>query len=188
MPLAAGLRAILDPDVVVQATEADSVELRDRRSGMKVRIFGLPARFTVVHVEGIGHMGKLRDRGSEHDGHLRRICDYLLVVESGDDTRVVFVELKETWSNGEKPRDQLRRSLPLLKYIRSVCEVEYGETQDARRISIHYSIVFEKSSRKFNMQSVSADPAQRTREEEYKGITIRTFVGTSVPLATLTGE
>ena len=126
------LVSVLKPEVLLTHRN-DGVELLDKQSGMRVRLFGLPARFTAVHVEGIGHVGKLKDRGQEHNGHLRRVCDYVLVAESDDSTRVVFVELKGTWSTGEKPRDQLRRSLPLLNYLRSVCEVEYEEMLDEGR-------------------------------------------------------
>ncbi len=139
------LVSVLKPEVLLTHRN-DGVELLDKQSGMRVRLFGLPARFTAVHVEGIGHVGKLKDRGQEHNGHLRRVCDYVLVAESDDSTRVVFVELKGTWSTGEKPRDQLRRSLPLLNYLRSVCEVEYEEMLDEGRLSMHYAIVFEKGA------------------------------------------
>lgn len=181
------LVGVLKPEVLLTHRN-DGVELLDKQSGMKVKLFGLPARFTAVHVEGIGHVGKLKDRGQEHNGHLRRVCDFVLLAESGDSTRVVFVELKETWSTGEKPRDQLRRSLPLLNYLRSVCEVEYEEMLDEDRLSMHYSIVFEKSTGTFDKTPVRVDPAERVREEGYKDIRIRTFVGTSVPLSALIGE
>lgn len=180
------LVGVLKPEVLLSHRN-DGVELLDKRSGTRVRLLGLPARFTAVHIEGIGHVGKLNDRGQEHRGHLRRICDYLLVAESDDSTRVIFVELKETWSTGEKPRDQLRRSLPLLKYLRSVCEVEYDEMLDEGRLSMHYAIVFAKSIETLNKAPVRVDPAERVREEVYKDIRIRTFVGTSVSLATLMG-
>ena len=63
-----------------------------------MRIIGSPARFTAVYVEKVGHLGKLRARGLKHGGRLRKICDYLLVIESGDGAQAVFVELKKTWS------------------------------------------------------------------------------------------
>ena len=67
-------------------------------------------------------------------------------------------------------------------------EIESGSTLDERRLSVHYSILFEQTSPKLAKQSVSVKPTARMLREEYKGITIRTFVGTPVPLATLIGE
>ena len=189
MGLAAELESVLKRDVLVPAGDG-GVELRDRQSGMKVRIVAPPglARLAAIHVERIGHSGKLRDRGSERAGRLRRICDYLLIVESGGSTRFVFVELKETWSEEEKPRDQLRRSLPLLEYLRSVCEMEYERRPGEHEITMHYWIIIKKRTRNLDRQPVNVDPVRMQRGEEYKGITIRTFFGTSVPLTTLTDQ
>lgn len=189
MGLAAELEGVLKRDVMVPVKDG-GIELRDRQSGMKVRIVIPPglARLAAINVERVGHFGKLRDRGSERAGHLRRICDYLLIVESGDSTPVVFVELKETWSEEEKPRDQLRRSLPLLEYLRSVCEIEYERRPGEYGIQLHYWIIFEKHTRTLNRQPVHVDPARMPRVEEYNGITIRTVVGKSFPLTTLTGQ
>ena len=69
-----------------------------------------------------------------------------------------------------------------------MCDIEYESTLDERGISVQYWIVFERRNRNLNKQSVRVDPTRRDqKEEEYRNITIRTFVGTSVPLATLTG-
>lgn len=187
MGFAAELAGVLKQDVLLPR-ENGGVELKDKRSGMKVRVIGLPARCSAVRLERVGHLGKLKDRGAEHEGHLRRICDYLLVVEAGDDIHVVLIELKETWNDDEKPKDQLRRSIPLLDYLRSVCRVEYDWTQDQYRTSVHYSIVCEKISMRLDKRSVRADPTRPVSEEEYKGITIRTFVETSVPFSSMTAE
>ena len=59
---------------------------------------------------------------------------------------------------------------------------------DENQLSMHYAIVFEKSTRTFDKTPVRVDPAERVREEGYKDIRIKTFVGTSVPLSALIGE
>lgn len=110
------------------------------------------------------------------------------MAESGDRTHAVFVELKKTQTEEEKPREQLRRSLPLLEYLRSLWEIESEIPLGEHGLSIHYSILFERASPRLAKQTVRADPTLPVSEEEYKGLTVRTFVGTSVPLATLTGE
>lgn len=186
MGLARELAGVLKPAVLL-SSESDEVELEDGQSGMKVRLLGLPARFIVVHLETVGHSGHLRDRGAEHRGHLRRACDYLLVVESDDDVHLILIELKETLRD-DKPKDQLRRSIPLRDYLRSVCRVEYEQAQDAYQTSVHYCIVCEKISKKLDKRRVRAAPEQVVRAENYKDITVRTFVGTSVPLGVLMGQ
>ena len=186
MGLATQLAGILKPEVLLSAGN-DGVQLNDGQSRMKVTVFGLPAQFTVVKLDKVGHLGKINSRGVDHRGHLRRACDYLLVVESGDDVHLVLIELKETLSD-EKPKDQLRRSIPLRDYLGSVCRIEYEQAQDPYRTSVHYCIVCEKISEKLDKRRVRAAPEQVIREENYKDITIRIFVGTSVPLAVLTGN
>ena len=184
MPLADGLRNILKPEVVVRATDHDGIELREKKRevDMRVKVVGLPVGFIAIRIEKMGHASKISD------GSWKQICDYLLVVESGDQTHAVFVELKKTQTEEEKPREQLRRSLPLLEYLRSVWEIESGTVFNENGVSIHYSILFERTSPRLAKQSVRAAPTRSVSEEEYKGITIRTFVGTSVPFSTLTAE
>ncbi len=183
MALASALAGILKPAALVTTpAETDGVELREKQARMRVKVVGLPAEFTAIRMERVGHSPRL---GADR---FRPICDYLLVAESGTNTQAIFVELKKTKNNGEKPREQLRRSLPLLEYLRSVCEVEHRTTFDRSDISTHYCIVFERYNQRLDKQAVRADPARRMRDEEYKDITVRTFVGTPVSLATLTGE
>lgn len=181
MPLAAGLSDILDPGVVVQATEVDSIVLQERPADMRVEVLGLPAAFIAIRTERIGHVSRI------NDGSWKRICDYLLVTESGDRIHAVFVELKKTQTEEEKPRGQVRRSLPLLQYLRSMWEIESETPLGEHGIAVHYSILFERTSPRLAKQAVRSDPTRPVREEEYKGLTIRTFVGTSVAFATLTG-
>lgn len=184
MPMAVGLRNILEPRVVVQATDPHSVELREKKRdvNMRVKVFGLPAAFIAIRTERIGHASKV------NDGSWKQICDYLLVTESGDRTHAVFVELKKTQTEEEKPREQLRRSLPLLAYLRSLWEIESETQLGEQGVLMHYSILFERASTRLAKQPVRADPTRPASEEEYKGLTIKTFIGTSVPLASLTGE
>lgn len=53
MPLAAGLRNILNPSVVVQATEPHCIELWEKKRdvNMRVKVFGLPAVFIAIRTE-----------------------------------------------------------------------------------------------------------------------------------------
>ena len=183
MPLVAGLRSILKPGVVALATGQRNIELREKKRdvNMRVKVYGLPDVFIAIRTERLGHASKVSD------GSWKQICDYLLVAESGDRTHAVFVELKKTQTEEEKPREQLRRSLPLLEYLRSVWEVESETPLGEHGIAVHYSILFERASPRLAKQRVRAAPTRPESEEDYKGLTVRTFVGTSVPLASLTG-
>lgn len=192
MALVNGLKNILKPEVVLRATgdESDGVELLEesREVDMRVRVFGLPARFVAVRMAGVSSNRSLLGVGHSSgvgDGSCKQICDYLLVLESGDHTHAVFVELKKTQTKEEKPREQLRRSLPLLHYLRSVWEVESGTILDERNLSIHYSILFQQTSEKVPKEPVKPDPTPRANREAYKGITITIRVGTPVHLTSL---
>lgn len=184
MSLARGLKSILKPEVVVRTIGGDVVELREksRDVDMRVRVLGIPATFIAIRLRRGDHLPSI------DDGSWRQISDYLLVIESENRTHAVFVELKKTQTKETKPREQLLRSLPLLEYLRSVWEIECGTSlQD--RLSVHYSILFEQTSPRFAKQSVRIKPTERiSPEPPYKGIAVRTFVGTSVPLSALMGE
>ena len=181
MPLSDGLTAILKPGTVERASDDGAVDLREkmREFDMRVKVTGLPKAFAAIRMKPGYHASELRD------GDRRQICDYLLVAESGDRTDAVLVELKKTRTDEHKPREQLRRSLPVLEYLRSVYEVE-SETSLQGRLRVHYSILFEQPSKRFAKQRVRVKP--EAASETYKGIEIRTFVGRRVPLAVLTGE
>lgn len=185
MPLAAGLRKVLEPEVVEPARDLDAVELweKKREVDMRVRVVGLPAESLAIRTDRIGHVSKIRG------GSRTQMCDYLIVAECDGRTCALFVELKKTQKTGDnKPREQLRRSLPILEYLRSVWEIDSETFVGKHGVSVHYSILFERTSPKLAKQPVKADPSRMVETEQYKGLTIRTFVGTSVPLAMLIGK
>ncbi len=151
---------------------------------MRVEITGLPATSTVLRLDRIGQSSGLKD------GPWKRVCDYLLVGESDGATHAVFIELKKTLTNEDRPRDQLRRSLPLLEYLRSVCAVDRADAapgSPTATTATVYSIICERGGRRLRKQRLNANPERQVREAQYEGITIRTFVGTRVSLGTLTG-
>ena len=148
---------------------------------MRVTVVGVPASVAAIRLERVGHASKL--------GHpYKKICDYLLVIEHEHSTHALFVELKKTWTTNLKPREQLRRSLPILEYLCSVCEVEHGTIERRARMSVTYAIVFERFNERLDKQRVRADPKARVSREEYEGIAVRTFVGTRVSVRTLIGR
>ena len=180
MTLASDLANILKPDKLVPAAPGGGIVLRDPQSRMEVRVVDAPATAAAVRLERIGHSSGLRD------GPWKRVCDYLLIIDSGERTDAVFVELKKTLTEEIPPRDQLRRSAPILEYLRAVCEVE-SDDGAARSISKRFFIVAERGGRRLDKQSVKTEPAGRVRSVQVGNLTIRTFVGTRVSLATLLG-
>ena len=178
MALADDLAAILKERLLTLPGDGH-IELREKRRGkedMRVRIVGATVA-VAVRLEMVGHVPGLKDGAPG-----RRICDYALLAESGDDIQAILIELKSTRSDEEGPREQLRRSLPVLEYLRSACDVKCG-TGTTRRLSVGYALVFEReNARTLRKQRVrSGAPAT----ERYRNITVRTFVGNAVPFPSL---
>ena len=114
---------------------------------------------------------------------LNLICDYLLVVELNGHTHAVLVELKATWE--PRAREQVRRSLPLLEYLRAVCEVQRESPFDDDSIQTSYLIICEK--RRLNKQTLRAESTTRLSGEDYRNVEVRTYIGTTISLEILTG-
>ena len=181
MALADQLAAILKKNLLKLEGEGGSIYLREKRAGMCVEVPPLPAPVAAIRIEGVGHLPGLREGRS-----WTRICGYLLVFETGNVSHAVFVELKKTWSDKPKPREQLRRSLPILEYLRSACRIEHGSASIESPVTVSYLLICERGSMRLDKQPVRAGPAAGTRKETYENITIRTFIGTSLPPAALT--
>ena len=141
---------------------------------MRVRIVGVSATVTQIRLERVSRVPGMKD-GVQG----RRICDYALLEESDDRIYAVLIELKTTRNReDDRPKEQLRRSLPILEYLRSACDVERG-TAATRTMSVGYVIVFER-------ENAQAPDKQRVRPndsatERYENITISTFVGNTIP-------
>ena len=79
----------------------------------------------------------------------------------------------------------MRRSLPLLAYLRTVCEVEREAPFDDGGIETGYLIICE--NRRLNKQTLRAKPAGTVDSEGYKDVRVRTYIGTTVSIEVLTG-
>ncbi len=79
----------------------------------------------------------------------------------------------------------MRRSLPLLAYLRTVCEVEREAPFDDGRMETGYLVICE--NRRLNKQPLRAEPAKTVDSEDYRNIRVRTYIGTTVSLEVLTG-
>ena len=88
----------------------------------KFSINDVPSPSVVVNLDKVGHLGALK----KERRRLTSICDYLLIIAKDAHVDVTFVEMKETLREFEKSREQLVRTIPILKYLLSVCEIEFG--------------------------------------------------------------
>ena len=140
---------------------------------MKVEVINPPSVLVAVAMDKLGRLSGIED------GNWTQICDYLLIVSEKNRDQAIFVELKKTL-NGDKQKamEQLRRSLPFLEYLRSVCEIDFGKT---RPIDVRYVLIAERTRRTLDKrQSVNPDPAKTRNKQKYKGIAVTTFIGSSV--------
>ena len=88
---------------------------------MKVEVAEVPPQFTALDMRKIGSLPGLKS------GNWKKACDYLLVFNQGSRDYAIFVELKKTlYEDKAEGMEQLRRSLPYLKYLHTVCRLQFG--------------------------------------------------------------
>ena len=178
MSLVSELPGIVD-EVAAAPTNADGVLLSEEEAGMRVQVLAsVPITAIRLGQAGVSHAPRIRAGTG-----LNRVCDYLLLVEMGGHTHAVLVELKKTWE--PRAREQVRRSLPLLEYLRSACEVEREARFDDDGIRVGYLVICE--NRRLNKQTTRPEPVEAVHSEDYKDITVRTYIGTTISLAILVG-
>ncbi len=166
---------------VLEPQKDGSISLRERQrdSRMKVTVSTPSISVAAIRLSKSSHLPVLKD------GPWKRICDYLLVYAFDGIEYAIFVELKKTLSDNNGPKEQLRRSLPFLEYLRSVCDIEYGNETAHSNMRIRYFRIGEKLSPRFDKQFVKVGPDRILKREEYENIAINTLVGPRVSLATL---
>lgn len=168
---------------VIQALEDNGscVTLREKAAKMSVKVKGLTESVTAIRLGSTA--GKLSHISYLKDGTRKKICDYLLLAQIGGEEHAIFVELKKSLGSSGDPEEQLLRSLPLLDYLLTVCDVEEG--RKALRPRICYALVFEDI--RLQKPSLRPDPSGMLDEVKHKTIKIRRFQGTELDLADLIG-
>lgn len=174
------LRKVLD-DKVLRARErscngSQALELRDKQSGMAVKITGILSPVLAIRMNG--HLPDLKKGGT-----WGKICDYLLIYQSDVRYHAVLIELKRSLTEETKGKEQLMRSLPILDYLLSVCKIECDIGQQTP--SIRYVLIANKISDKFDKQPIKAKPSEET-DEKYEKITLRKLIGTEFAVDRLT--
>ena len=181
MELANSLKEILNQGVIALPTEVGCINLEERNV-MKVEVVELPSNITTVKMRKVSHLSAIKD------GRCKQICDYLLVFEVDGKDQAMLVELKKTLSNENKAREQLRRSLPVLEYLRSACAIHRGSGLSRPKIPTRYLLIGKKDNPRFDKQHVRASPVQGLRTEDYKDIKVTRLVGLRVPFPILLSE
>lgn len=169
------IKEILENRALVLPTNGSIIlhEILPDNKVMKVEVTGIPSGVIAIDMDRIGHLQK-----GVKNSDCKQICDYLLVCEFDDRDVAIFVELKSTLNLDEKkPMEQLRRSLPLLDYLRSVCRIHHG-LKSYRSVDARYSLIGAKNSPRFDKQSVR--PGNVLTTEAHADIRIRTLVGSRV--------
>lgn len=164
-----------------QSQELELVE-EMKKKVMKVRITGTG---DLVWAMRIRTQDALKPASLKGDCGLS--CDYLIIVQSGGNDYVVFVEMKSTWGRKtrNKGREQLRRSLPLWDYLCSVCKIECGI---APKVSVKYVLIAEKENERFARRTTRKVSSSGAFIEEYRNIMVKTLIGNSFPIGRLVND
>ena len=171
--LAKHLKTILDARALVTPDPGHHVILEEK-DVMEIEVFKLASDLVVIDLDRFGSYSGVKD------GPWKKVCDYMLVYPDEDKDRIIFVELKKTLSiNKRRAFEQLRRSLPLLNYLGSVCEIHFdASNRRKRKMSVRYVLIVKRINRRLDKQPIK--PGQPLPSETHKGITVTPFVGSRV--------
>ena len=143
--------------------------LREKRI-MKVEVAETPLGVTAIDMRKIGSFSGIKD------GPWKQRCDYLFVYEVEGKNIAIFIELKKTLSQeNRRGMEQLRRSLPLLKYLHSVCRIHCGVEPDKPVTTARYVLIGKKMNPRLDKQAVT--PRRALPSKDYKEIAVNWFVG-----------
>ena len=173
------LTELLKDRALVPPNTEGSIILQERSANMKVEIANSSHPLVVINVKSLNHLSMLKD------GQWRKICDYLLVTEYDNKMRACFVELKKTLSNKPEHREQLRRSLPILEYLRSVCKIECEGIDLGAGLTVRYNLIAERQNGRIDKQRVRTGPSDWPVLECYRDIAVRKFVGSRILISKL---
>ena len=179
------LEAILKPNLLQGLETGDSFILEERQRNQedtRVELIGISPPFLAVRMNKLNHLSALKPERERWN----QICDYLLIGQSNGRDYAILVELKATLGemNEAKGKEQLARSLPILKYLLSVCTAEYGSSEEFNP-TIRCVLIAEKLHEHLNKQGLRAGSGRRLKQEPYKSIQVATFVEPTVHFAAL---
>lgn len=159
-------------------TGGRSVVLRESKAKMQVGVTDVPSCSTIVR------LGRLQHLGGIEDGRWKRICDYVVVVSDEEESWVVLIEMKKTLAGVGKAKEQLRRSIPVVKYLQSLCEIE---SEKPIHVVMRYAVLVEKKNGRFDKERTRVTTGVHSETEIYKGHHVETIVGEAVAAKQLVG-
>lgn len=175
--LATHIKNILADKALVSPRKDGRTILREKNV-MDLEVADIPSEITIINMRRIGSLSGVKD------GKWKQICDFLLLFEEEGENHAIFVELKKTLNEeNKKGMEQLRRSLPFLEYLRSVCEIHYSAKPTKLGIIVHYSLVGNQMSQRLDKQHVKA--GHPLSSENHKGISVDMFVGERIRFPSL---
>ena len=167
------LRQVLR-DSLVKHSSTNEVTLQGARTTFSIT--GLPSLSIVVDLDKVSHLGALKS------GRWTQICDYLLVMSNNGHVDVTFVEMKETLRETNKPKEQLVRTIPVLKYLLSLCEIEFGPVDNVVQ---RFAVLASKREERIDKQQTRIEPKYVRHKERHKGVDIRIAVGGTIAFSSL---
>ena len=173
--LARSVKAVLADRTTAAPLPERRVVLTER-DVMRVTVTGLPEEAIVIDLNRIGGLSGVGQ------GPWKQACDYLIVFHDGRRNGALFVELKRTLRDGAtQGQEQLRRSLPILRYLETMCSIHFGIDESCAKT--RYALIAERGSHRLDKQRVRASDAPQV--ESYKGIRITTVIGERVAFRAL---
>lgn len=185
LALADLLRIIVCDSHLVKIGDADDastpyVVLRERKANMSVRVMDVPASSAIVRIGRMQHL-----KGIRSEGHRKKICDYLIVMSDGQKSWAVLVEMKKTLSGADLAKEQLRRSVPVVKYLQSLCEVD---AEQPMQVVLRHVLLVEKTNKWIDKDRTRVTQGVELQKAVYKEIHVKTIVGTSVAVRQLVDD
>ncbi len=148
---------------------------KDKNVNMTVEIVDVSDTVTTIRLDKVQHHFAIRAGGL-----LKKVCDYLLVTQAGGKYHAIFVELKKTLNEEINPREQLRRSPPLLHYFLSIFRIDTGMNLSESKVEVSYYLIGDQWNKHVDKQSVRFDPGSIFVTEEYESIKIRKSVSRAI--------
>ena len=138
---------------------------------MEVEITQMPPEAVTTDLRKIGELSGVGK------GPWRQLCDYLIVFRNGNENIAILIELKKSLKDDNKGQEQLRRSLPLLKYLHFICRIEFG-AKEHETLTVKYFLIGQKNNSRLDKRPVRPD--LEIEKEHYKNIDVYTFAGNRI--------
>lgn len=178
MTLIEKLNGILESSVFDESAQRHSVILQEKTAHMEVEVVADVSDVAIVDIQVIGHISKLR-QGIGVD----RRCDYLLIAKVDERHLFFLIELKKTINDKKEAKEQLFRSLPICRYLASICEVHYE--CPVVDFDVLYILIGEKLNERLDKQSIRPKKTCLVEIEEWRSIKIRKYLGPRILLSEL---